>query len=113
MKIFACFSEICLGRVSFRESNYNLTKDNLWIDSRFEETKGYRVPASISGYRVIAAKIATKIAARHGSPDPEDEKGEAGSPGGAFASKRLFHDDVISRRGFFSPVGYLPKPVTT
>lgn len=29
------------------------------------------------------------------------EKGETGSPGGAFASKRLFHDDVISRRGFF------------
>ena len=28
------------------------------------------------------------------------EKGETGS-GGAFASKRLFHDDVISRRGFF------------
>lgn len=26
-----------------------------------------------------------------------DEKGEAGSLGGIFASERLFHDDVISR----------------
>lgn len=30
-----------------------------------------------------------------------DEKGKTGSRGGAFASKRLFHDDAISRRGFF------------
>ena len=71
-------------RVTFLESNVFSLYIDIYI--AIEDT---RISARI--YRWIV------------TDQRRDEKGEAGSLGGIFASERLFHDDVISRlRRFLS-----------
>lgn len=67
-------------RVTFLESNvFSVVYTHTYIYIAIEDT---RISARI--YRWIV------------TDQRRDEKGEAGSLGGIFASERLFHDDVIS-----------------
>lgn len=68
-------------RVTFLESNvFSVSYTHTYVYIAIEDT---RISARI--YRWIV------------TDQRRDEKGEAGSLGGIFASERLFHDDVISR----------------
>lgn len=78
------------------------------MDARIFTRDVSRIQRIFSVYRYIYIAIEdTRISARIYrwivTDQRRDEKGEAGSLGGIFASERLFHDDVISRlRRFLS-----------